>query len=584
MASLSASSYFSNLAHRERVQSIADKVRLRPGNESLVVQKSTRSHTPHVKEYKKRGHVVDVSSLTNVLSVSSDVVVAEGQVSMHSLCSQTLRHYRMPPVVPELSDFTCAGLVNGLGIQSSSHRYGLFPDSLISFEVVLGDGSIVFARRDDPETSNLFFDLPGSYGTLGIVTAIALRLIPAGPYVRSTYRLFKSLSAFDAALKDAVDQCHSEGSSDNKRGCTFVEGYVYSSQDYVLVESEFTVHPGGLLLHNSNEPGAKWYHQHVQARGKLGGEEGFEDCLETLDYIFRLERGFWWFVEFTVGLKAFTETSFGRNLLDRAVEQQVKNLPTGINSWAGQSANEQWTADDMHRCNVHQDMGVRLGRAEEIIQYNQKNLGVYPLWVCPFIVFGPKGALWNSGYGRVAEAEVKASRAQKNLSDAFLDEARMAANPSDPLPWHFPSPSMKPSAGFPLMACDIGVYGEPTVLGFKCRRDVRALQRLVDVPAFWGMSYLTAEELTQRYDFKQYEESRIQYRAGKSEGADKDAKPALLDIREKTSFFDPTKPDLGPIPLWRLHRAGLVPSTTSLLAACFVTCAIAAAIRSQRNV
>jgi delta24-sterol reductase len=534
-----------------------------------------------VKEYKKRGHIVDVSSLTNVLSVSSDVVVAEGQVSMHQLCSQTLRHYRMPPVVPELSDFTCAGLVNGLGIQSSSHRYGLFPDSLISFEVILGDGSIVVASRDDPETSNLFFDLPGSYGTLGIVTAIAMRLIPAGPYVVSKYRLFKTLSSFDAALKDAVDQCHSEGSSESKKGCTFVEGYVYSSTVYVLVESEYKLHPSGLPIHNSNEPGAEWYHQHVESSGKRGGEAGFEDCLETLDYIFRLERGFWWFVEFTVGLKPFTETSFGRNLLDRAVEKQVKKLPTGINSWAGQSSNVNWTADDMHRCNVHQDMGVRLGRAEEIIRYNQIFLGVYPLWVCPFVVFGPKGALWNSGYGRVANAEVKAGRAQKTLTDAFLSETRKTANPSDPLPWHFPSLSSKPSSGFPLMACDIGVYGEPTVYGFKCRRDIRALQRLVDVPAFWGMSYLTSEELMETYDFKQYEASRKQYRAGKAEGGDSNAKAALLDIREKTSFFDPSKPDLGPIPLWRLHRAGLVPSP-SFIAGCVATISLTAALLSQR--
>jgi hypothetical protein len=574
---------FSNELHQIKVKKISSQVILRPTSESLIVQKSTRSHTPHAKEYKKRGHIVDVSSLTSILSVNDNIVVAEGQVSMKQLCSETLRHYRMPPLVPELSDFTCAGLVNGLGIQSSSHRYGLFPDNLVAFEAVLGDGSIVIASRDDPETSNLFFDLPGSYGTLGIVTAIALRLIPAGPFVRSKYRLFTTVSSFDTALKDAVDQTHSEGSFDsNKKGCTFVEGFVYSQSLYILVESEYTNHPGGLPIHDTNAPGAEWYHQHVEASGKCGGQDGFEDVLETLDYIFRLERGFWWFIEYTVGLKAFTDTAYGRNLLDRAVEEQVKNLPTGINSWAGQSSNINWTADDMHRCNVHQDMGVKLKRVEEVIQYTQKKLGVYPIWICPFVVFGPKGALWNSGYGRVADVEVKTGRASKTLSNNFLNEARRIADPTDPIPWHYPSEISKPSPGFPFMACDIGLYGEPTVSGFKCRRDIRELQCLVDVPAFWGMSYLTSNELTERYDFQQYEKSRREFRAEKAVGLEETAKSPLLDIREKISFFDPTKPDLGPIPFWRLHRAGLVPSTT-VTVVCLALTSIAVSLLLQKK-
>ena len=135
------------------------------------------------------------------------------------------------------------------------------------------------------------------------------------------------------------------------------------------------------------------------------------------------------------------------------------------------------------------------------------------------------------------------------------------------------------------VACDVGLYGEPSVAGFRSRRDIRELQKFVDAPAFWGASYMTRDELSARYDFATYERLRGEYRAGAAEeessgggggngggggsgggggGAAASASvpapaPALLDIRDKTTFFDPSKPDLGPIPFWRLYRAGLLP-------------------------
>ncbi len=43
------------------------------------------------------------------------------------------------PVVPELDDLTVGGLVSGVGIETSSHKYGLFQHICLSFEVVLPD-------------------------------------------------------------------------------------------------------------------------------------------------------------------------------------------------------------------------------------------------------------------------------------------------------------------------------------------------------------------------------------------------------------------------------------------------------------
>jgi len=581
----SASLFSGDAAHAAAVAAIAAAVRARPPTLPLSVSKATRSHTPHVKHYKRVGHPVDVSALTRVLRVdaAARVAVAEGQVSIWELCAACLAHGLMPPVVPELSDFTLAGLVNGLGIQSGSHKYGLFPDSLLSFECVLGDGRVVAPARGGGEAGHeqLFHDLPGSYGSLGIVTAVAVRLIAAQPLVRSRYRLFATPTAFDAALRAAVDQGHSAAAPAPAPGKTasntFVEGFVYAADKYVLVESRYASEAeaaaAGLSVFEVAKHGEEWYHQHCLSLATAGGAGGAEDALRSLEYSFRMERGMWWMVECVAGLPLLSNSRAGRALLDRSQLDEAAALPPG--GWFGQSAaNPRWSAEDLLRCLVHQDMGVRLSRVPEVLEYQRARLGVYPIWVCPYRVFSPRGALWSAGWARAAEEEVAAGRAR---ADAL--GAAAARDADDPLSWHFPPGAVPPRSGFPFMACDIGIYGEPTVRGFRGRRDVHALQILVDAPSFWGMSFLTREEIATKYDFISYAAMRMRYGAS----ADANSAPALLDIRDKTSYCDLNAPDPGPIPMWRVVRAGLVPHFVSLGVAA-VAVGVAFALWQRRTV
>jgi len=498
-----------------------------------AVSKSSRSHTPHTKGYKAGAHLVDVTPLCNILAIdeSARTVTVEGQVCMRALCEATLAHCLVIPVVPELSDFTVAGLVNGLGIQSSSHAHGLFPDALLALEVVLGSGEVVVATADN-EHAALFHDLPGSYGSLGIVVAATLALVPAAAFVRSRYYRFDDLHAFSAAVGAVVTV---PGDAGARAAPAFVEGFVFSPSCAVLVCSEWAAHPGGRnALWSSTEAGEEWYHHHalsMAGRGApspstalLPGIPFGEDASTACDYLFRLERGFWWVVEQIVGLPALTSPgglagAFGidrrlRRAVDDAVSREVAGLPTGAGSWMGQSAHAGWTPSDMHRCLVHQDMGVRLSRLEETLVYTVERLGVYPIWVCPVQVLKAEGALWNAGWRHVAGE----------------------------------------GSGFPLMAVDVGLYGEPTVPGFRARSAIRALQRFVDMPSFWGMSYLTRAELEGVYDFPAYAATRAAYRAGIKGGQ---GSPAFPHIADKTSFWDANAPDLPPLHLWRLQRAGI---------------------------
>ncbi|RQM25304.1 hypothetical protein B5M09_000915 [Aphanomyces astaci] len=100
-------------------------------------------------------------------------------------------------IVPELDDLTvgtfvyihhipvsslCSslgGLVMGTGIETSSHRYGLFQHICTSYELVLADGSTVICSKD--VHADLFYSIPWSYGTLGFLTAVEIQIVPTKP-------------------------------------------------------------------------------------------------------------------------------------------------------------------------------------------------------------------------------------------------------------------------------------------------------------------------------------------------------------------------------------------------------------------
>src|SRR4051812_17584994 len=133
-------------------------------------------------------------------------------VTYEALVEACLARGVMPAVVPQLKTITLGGAVAGVGIESSSHRYGLVHDTAIELEVLLGDGRIVTATRDN-EHSNLFYGFPNSYGTLGYALRVRAKVIPVKPYVHLRHvafsdpkELFKKLKEYLAAGEaDFVD-------------------------------------------------------------------------------------------------------------------------------------------------------------------------------------------------------------------------------------------------------------------------------------------------------------------------------------------------------------------------------------------
>lgn len=166
--------------HQAEVAMIAERVSKRKeGQQVTLSRRKGESHCPRSDEYKEMTLQVDVSSLGGILGVEEVPgggwqALVEPRVTMEQLVRTLLPMGFVPEVVPEFRKMTVGGSINGLAGESSSFDKGFFHDTCDTYEVVLGDGRVVLATREN-EYADLFEALPGSYGTLGILTAASIR-------------------------------------------------------------------------------------------------------------------------------------------------------------------------------------------------------------------------------------------------------------------------------------------------------------------------------------------------------------------------------------------------------------------------
>src|ERR1019366_7792495 len=123
-------------------------------------------------------HRLDVRAFDHVLSIDAERLTAdvEGMITYEALVEETLDYGLLPAVVPQLKTITVGGAVSGLGIESSSFKFGLVHETVEAMEILTGSGGIVACSASG--NSDLFFGFPNSYGTLGYALRLTIRLVP----------------------------------------------------------------------------------------------------------------------------------------------------------------------------------------------------------------------------------------------------------------------------------------------------------------------------------------------------------------------------------------------------------------------
>ena len=360
--------------HEKRVEYIQQQIRewatKGDGTKLCTARGGWQSISPGFRKYKSTSTRIEVS-LYDILSWSEEdqTITVEPMVNMGQIS-----HYLTPkgytlPVLPEMDDLTVGGLYMGVGIETSSHKYGLFNDSVVSAEIVLASGEVVTCGRNGPN-KDLFDALPWSYGTLGFLTSVTMRVIPCKTYVAVHYIPCTTQA-------DGVREFRRWSEEQGDETADFVEALSYSEDTMVVMPAYFC---------NANEIQSKypeathnsigwwfkpWFYKHVE--WMLEDKKGDRwEIIPLRDYFHRHTKSIFWELEQIIPVGNHPIFRF---LLGWAVPPKVSFLKLTQTKAIEKLYEEQ---------HVIQDMLVPISEMGKSLDVFEKHYGIYPLWICPY--------------------------------------------------------------------------------------------------------------------------------------------------------------------------------------------------------
>jgi len=164
------------------------------GQQGLPVAVKCGGHSAPGYSVCDDGVVIDLSLMQQVtVDPVARTARAQGGALLQVLDAATQRHGLAVPA-GAISHTGMGGLVLGGGFGHLMRKWGLSVDSVTGMEVVLADGSVVWA--DDDHYADLFWALRGGSGNFGVVTEFAFRCHPVGP-LYATAHVFELAAAHD---------------------------------------------------------------------------------------------------------------------------------------------------------------------------------------------------------------------------------------------------------------------------------------------------------------------------------------------------------------------------------------------------
>ena len=340
------------MSYQERRGRLAQSLRLQRGGE-IRLGKTTSNLC---RDRETQDNTLDVSDFQHVLSVDphTRVIETEGMVTYEALSDAALTHSLMPAVVPQLKSITIGGAVGGIGIESSSFRFGLPHETILEMDVLLGNGDIVCCTPDN-EHRDLFFGLANSYGSLGYILRLKIEGIPVKPYVRLTHLHFQDRTEFFSRIETACSEPYD-----------FVDGVVFSAGEHYLVLGEFCDE----APYTSDYTYLKVYYRSIRERS--------EDYLTVRDYLWRWDTDWFWCSKNLYAQNPLMRRFLGRKRLNSITYQKLMRWNTRVGVTRRLNA-----LTGIHRESVIQDVDIPLENAPAFIDFFEREIGIRPVWICP---------------------------------------------------------------------------------------------------------------------------------------------------------------------------------------------------------
>ncbi|KAF2727414.1 FAD-binding domain-containing protein [Polyplosphaeria fusca] len=307
-----------------------------------------------------RDAIVDVSALNHVLKVDVErkVAIVEPNVPMDALVRETRKYNLLPPVVMEFPGITVGGGFVGTAGESSSFRYGFFDRTVNWAEVILADGTMVTASSK--ENSDLFSGLAGSFGTLGVLTLLELRLIDLKPYVELTYHPVNSISA-------AMSKLQAETLNESN---DYVDGILFSRTKGSIITGRLKSNPpSSSSLQRFSRAHDPWFYLHASRTTSSPPSSPHTEHVPISDYLFRYDRGAFW-----TGYYAFRYFMIPFNFLTRLLLDYFMHTRIMYHALHASGHTDRY---------IIQDLALPASAAASFLDFIDARFGTYPLWLCP---------------------------------------------------------------------------------------------------------------------------------------------------------------------------------------------------------
>jgi Delta24-sterol reductase len=394
--------------------------------------------------YKKTNRKIFLN-MYDVLEINEEkgTVRVEPQVNMGQITAALNPKGWTLAVVPELDDLTVGGLINGFGVETSSHKYGLFQYICESFEIVTAEGKLIKCNQN--ENADLFSMIPWSYGTLGFLVAVELKIVPAKKYVRVEYIPVNSqnelVERFDKECRDLTKN-------------DFVEGLVYGKDAGVIMLGTQVDQVGNDGKLNALRRWYKpWFYKHVQKI--LNRNKVVVEYVPLRHYYHRHTRSLFWAMAEVIpfGHKGWHRFLFGWMMAPQISLMKYFETET--------------TRRLREKFNVAQDMLMPMSKLKDSLNHFHEHWGLETLWLCPMAVYEQPNGL------------------------GFLH------------------PHKKPDGTIDEMFVDIGAYGVGKVPGFDGNQVLQECEKFVienkGYQAMYAKTLLSKEDFRKMFDHSYYD-------------------------------------------------------------------------------
>ena len=331
--------------HEQKINRIIKQLKDRKSAKPVSLKKKTVSHeVPKLSDKRHSDKKIDLSDLNEILHINTEkrICIAEPGVTFIDLVTATMKYDLVPIIVPELKTITIGGAVAGCSIESMSYKHGGFHDTCLEYEIITAKGNVLICTPNN-ENNLLFQMVHGTFGTLGIISKLKFKLIPAKPSVKVTYEKYNNIKDYKSAIW---------GHYENK-DVDFMDGIIHSPTEYVLSVANFV--DEAPYTHNYG-----WMRIYY-----LSTKKRKEDYLKTPDYFFRYDKGVT-----NVNPKSFLGRFFFGKFINstrtlKLVEKFRRLIPPD-------------------KIPITVDVFIPFSKVNNFMEWYKKEVNHFPLWCVPY--------------------------------------------------------------------------------------------------------------------------------------------------------------------------------------------------------